>query len=256
MLKRIFFGFCVLALAWVPGAQAMALEIGVGTANRAPAGTVQYMTGGTNADLKNDLNLGDHSDLVGRLKLKHPIPIIPNIYIHYLPMSFTGDKTSTSSIIYGGQTFQASTALHTELTLNAIDLGLFYDIPFISTATGGIVVPEIGLNVRMLSFSGKLTGTTAAGTRTEEKTASIPVPMLYLGLGIHPIKFISLNAEIKTLSVGGNSITDWGVEAAIHPLPVLYVAVGYISQSIKIDTDNIKTDISFKGPYAAVGVSF
>lgn len=243
----------------VPRAHALPgleVDLSVGYATRAPSGTLQYM-GGTNADLKDTLNLDSHSDMTGRLKIEHFIPVIPNFYVQYLPMSFTGDKTSATAITYGGQTFQANTTLHTELTINAIDFGLFYNIPFIKTATVGVLDPEIGINIRSLSFAGKLTGTVAGtANTTQEKTASIPVPMLYIGLGIYPIEFLSFNAQYKTLSVGGNGITEWGAEATIHPLSVLTVTLGYGAQKITIDSDSLKTDISFAGPYASVGVSF
>ncbi len=263
MFKKALFAFCLLALTAVPRAHALPgldIDLSVGTANRTPSGTVEVGGGGstpTSANLKDDLNLGDHADLVGQLKVKHAIPFIPNFYINYLPMSFSGDKTGTSNITYGGQTFQANTLLHTELTLNAVDVGLFYDIPLIKTATAGIIDPEIGLNVRSLSFSGKLTGTVGGvANTTVEKTASIPVPMLYIGLGVYPIHLLSFNAQYKALSLGGNSITEWGVEMGIHPMPVLYLALGYSTQNITLDTDNIKTSIGFSGPYAAIGASF
>lgn len=259
MFKKALFVFCLLALGAIPRAHALpGLEVSLnaGSTTRAPAGTLQYQ-GGTNADLKNTLNLGDHTDMVGQLKIKHAIPIIPNFYIGYLPMSFTGDKTSATAITYGGQTFQANTSLHTELKMDAVDIGLFYDIPFIKTATNGILDPEIGINIRSLSFSGKLTGTVnGTANTTQEKTASIPIPMLYVGLGVYPINFLSFNAQVKTLSVGGNGITEWNAEMAIHPMPVLFVALGYSSQTMTLDTDSIKTDLRFSGPYLAIGAGF
>ncbi len=263
MFKKVFFAFCILTLTAVPRAYALPgldVSLSVGSTTRSPSGTVEVGGGSsaaTSANLKDTLNLGDHGDITGQLKIKHAIPIIPNFYISYLPMSFSGDKTGTAALTYGGQTFQANTLIHTELTLNAVDFGLFYDIPLIKTATAGIIDPEIGINIRSLSFSGKLTGTVAGvANKTEEKTASIPVPMLYVGLGVYPIHFLSFNAQYKTLSAGSNSITDWGVEVGIHPVPVLYLALGYSSQKITLDTDNLKTSISFSGPYAAIGASF
>ncbi len=259
MFKKVFYVFCLLAVTSVPRAYALPgldISLNVGSTTRAPAGTLQYM-GGTNADLKDTLNLDNHTDTAAQLKVKHAIPIIPNFYFHYLPMSFSGDKTGATPVTYGGQTFSANTNLHTELKLDAIDIGLFYDIPIIKTATAGILDPEIGINIRSLSFSGKMTGTVAGtANTTQEKTASVPVPMLYAGLGIYPIKLLSFNAQAKTLSVGGNGITEWSAEMAIHPMPLFFVALGYSAQKITLDTDNLKTDINFSGPYVALGVGF
>lgn len=259
VFKKAVFVFGLLTLASIPNAHALPgleVSLGIGSTTRTPSGTLQYQ-GGTNADLKNTLNLSDHTDMVGQLKIKHAIPVIPNFYIGYLPMSFSGDKTGTTAVTYGGQTFTAGTKLQTELKMDALDIGLFYDIPFIKTATAGILDPEIGVNIRSLSFSGKLTGTAnGVANTTVEKSATIPVPMLYVGLGIYPIKFLSFNAQMKTLSVGGNGVTEWNAEMAIHPMPVLFVALGYNSQSMTLDTDNLKTDLRFSGPYLAVGAAF
>lgn len=261
-MKKFFLSICALSAIFSARAEALPLldiDLQMGMVMRTPTGTLQAGGGSsspTSVNLKNDLNLGDHSDLAGRLKVKHAIPVIPNFYVHYLPMSFIGDKTITQPITYGGQTFTGG-ALHTELTMNATDIGLFYNVPFIKLATAGIIDPEIGLNARLLSFSGKLTGVTSgAANATESKSASIPVPMVYAGLGIYPFDLLSLNAQVKALSIGGNSITEWGVEAGIHPIPLLYVALGYSSQKMVIDSGDIKADISFSGPYLAVGASF
>lgn len=262
MIKKTLLSICALLAFLSAQAQALPLadfDLQAGMVMRTPSGTLRVGGGSstpTSVNLKDDLNLGDHSDLSGRVKVKHSIPVLPNFYIHYLPMSFIGDKTIPTSITYGGQTFNAGT-MHTELTMNATDIGLFYNIPFIKTATTGIVDPEIGINVRLLSFSGKLTGTAGgAPNTTQEKNASIPIPLVYAGLGIYPIDFISFNAQIKVLSYEGNSITEWSFEAGIHPIPVLYVALGYNSQKIVIDSSDIKADVGFSGPYLAIGASF
>lgn len=259
-MKKILLSICALVAVFTARAEALPLldiDLQLGMVMRAPVGTLRAGSSApTTVNLKNDLGLGDHSDLAGRVKVKHVIPVIPNFYLHHLPMSFIGDKTVSQPITYGGQTFSGG-SLHSELTMNATDIGLFYNVPFVKLATAGIIDPEVGINARLISFSGKLTGATAgAPNTTESKSASIPVPMVYVGLGIYPVNLISLNAQVKALSIGGNSVTEWGVEAGVHPIPVLYVALGYSSQKIVIDSSDIKADISFSGPYLAVGASF
>lgn len=252
-MKKILLSAFALALMVAPRAHALPLvdiDVSAGSATRAITGNLSYL-GSTN-DLKSTLGVGDSQEVMGRLKIDHAIPILPNFYFNYLPMKFSGKSNTAFS--YAGQSFTGNET--TTLDLSAMDLGLYYNIPLVKTATLGILDPEIGLNVKMISFSGKITGTVGSATQTQEKAANLPVPMVYLGLGVHPIKLISLNAEVKTLSVGGNGITDWAVEVKVKPIPVLYVSAGYYSESITLDSDSIKASITVNGPFFAVGASF
>lgn len=264
--SRALFVLLGLALAAAPDATALPgpspqyppppdIEMRVIMLDRAPGGTMEYFGAPFNA--KGTLNLGNHADLAGRLTLKRADPTIPNIYIHYQPMYFSGDTTITAPVTYGGQTFDAATPLHSSLRISILDIGLFSDLPFLKSATGGVLDMEIGIDGRYFSFNGNLTGTASGAANTSHtKVVSVPFPMLYLGVGLYPAKFASLNIEVKSFSDGINTMTEWDAEAVIRPIPAFFLAVGYNAQYIKIDIGNFKANLDFKGPYVALGATF
>lgn len=266
MAIKALFVFLGLTLAAAPHAMALPgpssqyppppdVDMQIVMVNRAPGGTMEYA--GSPFDTKGTLNLGTHTDFAGRLKLKKAAPVIPNIYLHYQPMNFSGSKTIAGPVAYGGQTFDAGAPLRSSLTVSLLDVGLFTGLPFVKTATGGILDLEAGINGRLFSLNGKLAGTVSgAANTTQGKDVSVPFPMLYLGLGLYPVKFVSLSIEVKSFSDGTDTMTEWNAEAAIRPIPAFFLAAGYNAHYIKIDIGNFKANLDFKGPYLAIGATF
>ena len=84
---------------------------------------------------------------MARAKVELPL-ILPNIYLMYTPMSFDGTGSKNVTFTYGNQTFNANAPIQSKLTLDHIDLALFYPVPLLKTATLGKLNAELGLNVR------------------------------------------------------------------------------------------------------------
>ncbi len=225
-----------------------------GISKHSPSGTFNY--DGDLLDLRETLDLGNSTGTALKLKLEHPVPIVPNFYFHYIPSSFEGEKRSTTSIDYGGSTFDINTIVKTNLEINRNDLGIFYNIPLIKTATTGILDIEFGINARFLNFMGELQGTVSGLSDSEDKSLSIVIPMVYAGIHISPIKKVTVSTELKWLDVGGNSMVDYEVELRIKPISFLSISAGYFSEKIKIDSDDLKTDIKISGPYGMIGIEF
>ena len=72
-------------------------EISVGTIQQKPSGFVSYKaeSDADKIDVKNDANLGDKTKPWAKFKLEHPIPLIPNIKLAYMPMKFDGSGVLT-----------------------------------------------------------------------------------------------------------------------------------------------------------------
>jgi hypothetical protein len=67
-------------------------EISIGAIQQKPRGYVSYEaeSDADRIDVKNDANLGDKTKPWAKFKLEHPIPLIPNIKLAYMPMKFDG----------------------------------------------------------------------------------------------------------------------------------------------------------------------
>ncbi len=229
------------------------VEASVGYMNHNLSGTLRYQ--GDTIDLQNTLGLDKTNKPFARAKIE--LPIVPNLYLQYMPMTFTGTKTRT--VTYGGKTISGS--LDTTLKLDRYDVGLYYNIPVgwvTSVGTLGTlsIDPEIGVNVRVINYEGSITGNVAGNRETVTSSSTIPVPMAYAGLGLN-LPFVSLIGELRYVSYSGSSYYDITGEARVKPIPMVFVGVGYRQENLKIDNvSDIYTDITIKSYFANVGVSF
>jgi outer membrane protein len=141
---------------------------------------------------------------------------------------------------------------------------LYYNFPFIKTATAGKLDVEFGLNVRTIMFDGKLSGKDKDTGLSISESASItlPIPMGHLAAEIRPINQVSLVGELNYISYSKNAYYDYvaGLRLNSHGLlrtPLKpFVEVGYRYEKLKIDEQDVKTDLKIKGLYGLVGVRF
>jgi outer membrane protein len=240
-MKKHFLLFLAFALSVpsvshaLPGAD---IDISVGISKPTASGSITL--DGTSYNVANDFNLGAGSDVMARVDISHSIPVIPNIYIHHLPVEVKGSK--------GG--------LNSELKILQDDIGLYYHLPFIATVTDDMLDVKLGLNARFISF----TAATEVSSVAAEAKFSAPVPMIFLGLDFKPIHLISLVGEVKMLPLGSSNLTEYSAEIRIKPIHLFYIGAGYANYAIKIDPSLASgapaTNITFTEPYAVLGVEF
>ncbi len=238
-------------------------EISVGAIQQKPSGYVSYRAGSVSdrIDVKNDARLGDETKPWAKLKLEHPIPLIPNIKLAYMPMKFDGSGNVTRTVRWGDNTYNLGAGFNLSVTLDRVDTTLYYNFPFIKTVTAGKLDIEFGLNVRTIMFDGKLSGTTTGGASvTESKSITLPIPMGHLATEIRPISLVSLVGELNYIGYKNNAYYDYVAGLRLNPrvrTPLKpFVEVGYRHEKVKIDEQDVKTDLNIKGLYGLVGVRF
>ncbi|MFZ8788003.1 TIGR04219 family outer membrane beta-barrel protein [Thermocrinis sp.] len=240
-------------------------EVSIGAIQQKPGGYVSYKAGSDadKIDVKNDARLGDETKPWAKFKLEHPIPVIPNIKLAYMPMKFDGSGRLKREIRWGDYRYQADADFNLSVKLDRVDTTLYYNLPFIKTASAGKLDVEFGLNVRTIMFDGKLSGTTTGGQRvTESKSITLPIPMGHLAAEIRPINQVSLVGEINYIGYGKNTYHDYIAGLRLNPHGLLrtplkpFVEVGYRYEKLKIDEQDVKTDLKVKGLYGLVGVRF
>ena len=259
-MKRIrYYLVClfVLSLFVVPcRAFALGLEAGIGYWKQNPSGTLEYNPAGTatpadTLDLKNDMNLESKSRPFVRVKAELPL-FLPNIYLMATPMSFEGTGTKNVPFTYGNQTFNAGVPIQSKVKMDHYDLALYYT--FLDKLTLDKVHLDLGLNVRAISFEGTVSQNSLG--LTASKSLSIFAPMIYAGVQIKPISAFSIEAEARAIAFGGNHYYDFIGRLKVKPVGPLFIAAGYRSETIKIDTNDVNTDVKFAGPFVEAGVSF
>jgi outer membrane protein len=239
-------------------------EASIGATQQKPSGYVSYKAG-SNADridVKNDAHLGDKTKPWAKFKLEHPIPLIPNIKLAYMPMKFDGSGNVNRTIRWGNRTYNLSVGFNLSVTLDRVDTTLYYNFPFIKTLTAGKLDVEFGLNVRTIMFEGKLSGIEQGTGRSisESKSITLPIPMGHLAAEIRPISQVSLVGELNYIGYNNNAYYDYVAGLRLNsrvrtPLKP-FVEVGYRYEKLKIDEQDVKTDLKIKGLYGLVGVRF
>lgn len=245
-MKRLCILMCLLALPSVSAA--IGFEVAVGGWSQDPSGTLGYK--GDSLGLSNDFRYGKETRLMGRAKIDMPL-VIPNVYLMYTPMSFSG--AGSKSFAFAGRSFTGD--FTSELTLDHLDVALYYGIPGLKTLTLGILNVDVGLNARLIDFEARV-DQDAAGIH-ESKSASLPIPMLYAGVQVKPIKALNIEAEGRGISYSGNQLYSAIGRLKIKPpIPLLFIAAGYRLDKVKIDEEDIKVDSEFSGPFAEAGIQF
>jgi outer membrane protein len=238
-------------------------EASIGAVQQKPSGYVSYKAGSVadRIDVKNDARLGDETKPWAKFKLEHPIPLIPNIKLAYMPMKFDGSGNVARTVRWGDNTYNLGADFNLSVKLDRVDTTLYYNFPFIKTVTAGKLDVEFGLNVKTIMFDGKLSGTTTGSQRvTESKSITLPIPMGHLAAEIRPISLVSLVGELNYIGYKNNTYYDYVAGLRLNspvrtPLKP-FVEVGYRHEKLKIDEQDVKTDLKVKGLYGLVGVRF
>jgi outer membrane protein len=248
----------LLTLALTPGAASAAgIELSVGVWNQTPKGDISYkaISEIDNLSIKDDLKYSDETRVFGRVKIDTPL-FFPNIYLMATPMSFSETGSKNASFNFGNVFIDANVPFTSELKLDHYDIGLYYGIPGLKTATAGILNVDLGLDARIIDFKARVTGQEAGLIVSESKALVITLPMLYLGFQVKPVKWIAAEGEARGVAYGGNHYYDLIGRVKIKPFGPVFAAAGYRYEKVKIDRDDLKAKASFGGPFGEIGVEF
>ncbi len=129
----------------------------------------------------------------------------------------------------------------------------------LKTATAGVLNVELGLNAKIISFDGEITGNAARIRKTASISKTLPIPMIYVGIQVKPISMLSIEAEVRGIAIGDSHFYDYMGMLKIMPIGPLYISAGYRAEQIKIASNqvsDVNADIKFGGPFIEVGLSF
>jgi len=251
-MKKVVY-LIILMILFIPVvSEAIGLEASLGVWNQDPEGYVSYKSN-DRLDIDQDLRYDKETKTFGRLKIDMPF-VIPNIYIMATPSKFDGRGQKDVNFKFGDKTFDASVPFDSEVQLDHYDIALYYGIPGLKTLTLGILNLELGLNARIIDFSAKVdqpsTGLSAS------KSATIPVPMVYAGVQISPVDLIKIEGELRGIAYSSNHYYDIIGRLKIKPFGPVFIAGGYRYEDIKIDYQDILSEVKLKGPFIEAGIEF
>ena len=242
----------LLVIATAGTGHAFGVEFAAGAWNQSPDGKLGYeaLSPSDILDLKSDFNYQDETRFFGWIDIDMPA-FIPNLYIVGTPMEFEG--IGNKNFNWGG--FPVTGTFKSKLTLNHLDVALYYGIPLLETATLNKFNIDIGLNVRIFDVEATLVETSGTGVDVTE-SFTVPVPMLFLAVQIRPIEAIAIEAEGRGVSIGGNKGYSLIGRIRWNAFGPMFLAGGYRYDKYDIDEEGIILDADFGGPFGELGLSF
>ncbi|MFP4650166.1 MAG: TIGR04219 family outer membrane beta-barrel protein [Desulfobacterales bacterium] len=255
---------CILAAAAVVAPASVSalplvdVEGAVGGWQASPSGNLAYEGTdnlGTDLDLEDDLGYDDETDFTARLKIGMPL-VIPNIYLMATPLEYEERSTRTEKFEFGDKEFEAKEEFRSRLTLDHYDIGLFYNIPLLRGFTLNTLSVEAGLNARIIDAEAVIEQEVSGTTRYEKKSGTIPVPMVYLGLGLQPLDRLGLEAEVRGISYSDYEILSLIGRLKVDAVGPVFVSGGYRYDAYDVEDDDLEIDLDFSGPFLETGVDF
>jgi outer membrane protein len=257
MKKLLMLISVVFLFAMVMPSQSFAvgLEFALGVWEQSPEGQLSFeeISELDTLDLEDDLSYDDETRLFARLKIDMPA-VIPNIYLMATPMEFEADSQLNRDVNFGGIVIPINVPFSSELTLDHFDVALYYGIPGLETATADLLNVEIGINIRVYDFEGKVDVPSLGLTESEDFTA--PVPMVYLAAQLRPLERLAIEAEARGIVLGDDKGYSLIGRLKWKFLKPFFIAGGYRVDKIDVEEDDFTLDVDFSGLFAEAGVVF
>lgn len=257
MSQRILNKFVVLLFAFT-----LALPLGIKNASALEfgvegnywltnlSGTFKADVGGVlgdKIDLKEDLGMKDENIGGAMLYLqsgKH------RLTLRYAPLKYTGSKNITSTIIFNGVSYPATTKVNSTMELTQTDIQYTYWL--LNMKTGA----RLGLVGAIKSINAKTSLKAPAASLSEEESLSTAIPMVGLSAELGFGDLVRLKATGVGISYSGSSLFDVTAALEISPVPLFGISLGYRGVYLNVDTDDTEVKIDTTGAFVGLFAHF
>lgn len=232
-------GASLLALGLSSAAQADTI-FGIYAGGGSWSADLEGSIGKPSANLS-DLGAKERNNTYYYIALEHPIPLIPNVKLQYNDIS--SSQRGSGAFTLGNIPFACNVS--TTIDLSSTDATFYYEL------LDNWVNLDVGITVR------KYDGELSASSDTDSKKVAVdtPLPLLYGKFRFElPFSGLAANLEGNYVSYKDSSVSDYNASLSytFESLLDLGFEVGYRQLSIQLDDDDIQTDVTLKGPYAAL----
>lgn len=248
---------CLLTVLSMPSASlAIGIEAAIGGWSQGISGDIAYRP--INAitdtiDLETDMGYDDETRAMGRVRIDMPL-VIPNIYLMYTPVEFEGSGRKNVNFKFGDYTFTGNVPYTSKVSLDHVDVALFYSIPFLNLVSLDTLNIDLGLNLKVADVEAQITQSVTG--QHEDKSYTLPIPMAFAAIQVKPIDIISFEAEARGIAYSGNHLYNLIGRIKFKPLGPFFIAGGYRYDSIKLDEKDVLLDATIKGVFAETGLEF
>ena len=178
---------------------------------------------------------------------------LPNICVMATPIKYEGTNINNMRLDFGDESVKDDVALNSKVTLNDLDIALYYGIPFVKTVSHDRLNIDLGINVRTIDFEDDIEQD-SIGQASE--SFILPIPMVFAAVQFHPLDVLALEAEGRGISIGGKK--SYGLIGRLRwkTYGPIYAAGGYRFSRYEIDNDGMVVNTEISGPFVEAGLSF
>lgn len=245
-------GALIMAAATTAGA--FGAEVAIGGWRQDPSGTLGYkaVDDADLLDFERDLKYEKETRWSARVDIDMPL-FLPNIYLMATPMEYSATGQKENGFNFGDIRFDPG-QFESKTVLDHLDVGLYYGIPFLETATFNKLNLDLGINVRLFDYD--LNVDQASSGLSESESGILPIPMVFLAVQFSPIEELSFQVEGRGISYSGNDLYSIIGRVKVNVFGPLFAAGGYRYDKLKLDEEDVVADVEFSGPFLEAGFSF
>jgi outer membrane protein len=111
---------------------------------------------------------------------------------------------------------------------------------------------DLGVNARIFDVEAEV----RQGPIEEKESATAVLPLAYVAVQLMPVERLAFEAEIRLMSISGNSIYSLTGRARLNFFGPVFAAGGYRYDNIDIDESDVLVDVDIQGPFAEIGLKF
>lgn len=178
---------------------------------------------------------------------------LPNICVLATTIKYEGTNFNNMRLDFGDESVKDDVALNSKVTLNDLDIALYYGIPFIKDVSHDRLNVDLGINVRTIEFEDDIEQD-SIGKASE--SFILPIPMVFAAVQFHPLDILALEAEGRGTSIGGKK--SYGLIGRLRwkTYGPIYAVGGYRFSRYEIDNDGMVVNTEISGPFVEAGLSF
>jgi outer membrane protein len=194
-------------------------------------------------DLENDLDLSGDGNANLEAYVEHPVPVLPNVRLNYTTIEQSGSgEISTQYDLVSGD-------VDSDLDLTQFDITLYYEI------LDNWANVDVGLTARNLDGELVVREKVINGQVSRTEISGV-IPMGYVAARLDlPFTGVSVGGQLNAISFDGDSISDVNVYGQ-YEIAVLRLRAGYRQMNMDYEDSDDRLDVTLKGPFASVGLTF
>ncbi len=204
---------------------------------------------GTKFDAKDDLGVGEENFPSGEAFLR-----AGRIHLRagFTPLSFDGNRTLTDNIVFNGRNFSLSQNVISSLDVKMLDGEIQVDLLRPDLVAASFL---LGLVAKVKYVDGEVE--LRSVTATERKDFRAPLPMVGAAAALGFLEdMVRADVRASGISYSGNHLFEADAWLSFVPFPFFRIQGGYRWIDMKVDEDDIVAELTLKGPYAGVQISF